>query len=319
MNRKTLTALCLAIFAATAMACGDAHVSPQNTDRTPSLYALGQQPIVSSSVEPSDDLVESPNKNTDPTPLPTTEPVASYLEATVEPCARVPDSNLDPCERRDWVYRSVDNDYRHPDQKTITHLYRTFGNPQFPPPTVREWLRYEFERVAEHSVKNYHQTPHILARGVFMPGTTRCVFHESEINHDYLDGSLSFKPPGVGFPEGPACYVDFRVRDYHVGQGPVTLVVRMPYKIPVGSEELELYRTDNYTDHLADHASQYWEGREFVVWLTLNRNLAVEVWRVGNFVDVQRGEDGEILSCLPVGIYTIRILTPNPVTTLNLI
>ena len=275
--------ICLIATSVFVAACGNAQATPVDTEAVDDLPLPAQHPETLADEEGA----------AAPTPEPTVEPtvtVASYLEATVEPCARVPDSDLDPCERRDWVYRSVDNDYRHPDQKTITHLYRTFGNPQFPPPTVREWLRYEFEKVAEHEIKNYHATPHILARGVLMPGTTRCSFHETHIRHDYDDGSLALT--GIS---RPACYVDFRVRDYHVGKGPVTLVVRMPYTIPVNSEERELYRTDNFTNHLADHASQYWEGREVVVWLTLNRNLAVDVWRVGNFVDVQRGEDGEIL------------------------
>ena len=59
MNRKTLTALCLAIFASAVMACGGAHITPQNTDRTPSLSVPDQRTTVSISVEPSAATAES--------------------------------------------------------------------------------------------------------------------------------------------------------------------------------------------------------------------------------------------------------------------
>ena len=278
-----------ALSVGAAMACGSAYATPVDTEAAEGSPVPAQQPATLAGEEAS-------AAATAETTVEATESVASYLEATVEPCIRLPDSNVDPCERRDWIHVDIDNDYRHPDQKSIVRIERSFANPPFPPWTNSEWLRHQFEETAEHSVKNYQRTPHILARGVFAPGTTRCTFHENRIGHLHHDGSLTFTFAGAGFNvDGPACYVDFRVGEYIVGRGPETLVVRTRYHIPVAAEELELYKTENYTNHLADHASRYWEGREFVVWLAVNRNLAVEVWQVDNLADVQRGEDGEII------------------------
>lgn len=284
---KSITAVCLAILAAAAMACSSGRVTPENTERTPSLSAPAQQPTVSISVEPSAPPVESPNENTDPSPLPTTEPVATYLEATVEPCAPVEGSSHDPCDRdryKDWSHHF---DYRHPEETSWLEIETQYPV-IYPPYTTRQRLEKVFEEMAR-SVNYPPESliPHVIVRGVYLPGTTRCDFITPIAVHTTKSH--------VGSSQ---CYMDFEAREYLFGNGPQILTVAPSVNFSQLSRTYaDLFQSDRYWDDVTPRVAAVWEGTEVVLWLRTNFFIAnVLVWWAG-FVtdDVQRDDDGPVV------------------------
>ena len=234
-------------------------------------------------------------EQTTPTETTSEDPYAvSYLEATVEPCSPVEGSSIDPCERRAWRYDWFVQ-FEHPDLVRFWFVTSEREQPLYPPPTVGEGMRMSFEIITTQKRQWDNYIPHFFARGVFRPGSTRCAFHETNLKFG-SDGITTFNredDPWHGSELG--CYADFEVREYLVGRGPALLTLRPPIDISNATENHDFYKTSKYLDDLASHVGDIWEGSEFVVVVGLNRNNAVEVWRVNAAADVQRREDGEII------------------------
>ena len=221
----------------------------------------------------------------------------SYLEATVEPCSPVDGSQIDPCERRRWRYETWVNDYIHPDQVIHSMVERDIGPIAYPPRPLREVVREYFQELNTPGSPGDGHIPHFIVRGVFLPGTTRCQLHETLVQNVVGEGLQIYNHPIHGSELG--CYADFEVRDYLVGRGPQMLVLRPPGRVPYAKENHEIYKTDDYLAGLASHVGKIWEGSEFAVVVGLNRNSAVEVWQVKGVSDVQRREDGEVITSSP--------------------
>ena len=166
MIMKSITALCLAIFAVAVMACGSAF-APANAG------------------EPAPDppqAVFNPEN-------------ATYHEAVVDPCTPLPRSDADPCALRDWENRYW-IDYIAQDQEFFTEVEveSEYFLP-YPPPTALEVIRAKFEQEKGATGYGYSgRLPHIIARGVFVPGTARCAMHDHRVDA-HPDPHLFNAPP----------------------------------------------------------------------------------------------------------------------------
>lgn len=297
---KPTILLLAAIVCAIAISCDDSNLNSEGTDNDTSINSDTQQPNspVSNKLTPVTD--ESQQEDPDPASSLTAAP-ASYLEATVEPCTRLPNADVDPCERRRWTFTSIDNEYSHPDQMETLVIERETSL-IYPPMTTRESVRYAFESESGSANPSHRRAPHVVVRGVYVPETTRCMFHEKQVLLEW-EGGIKFTDPikSPGYAQEIACYVDFQANEYLVGRGPVRLTVRPWFWVPIaGNKDNDLFKSEDYEKHLASHVSPRWEGREFVLWLGINKNLSVEVWSVNGLMDVQRREDGEIVVVSPV-------------------
>ncbi len=282
------------------LGCGSAYSTPENSDGTTVALEHAERPSDSITIAPSDSQSRSAAEFTEPKQPIIDEPVASYLEETVEPCVQMLSPEVDPCERRRWTLISIENDYKHPDQKEVLIIERA-SSLTYPPLTTRESIRHAFESEFGRTNPSHRRAPHVVVRGVYIPSTTRCEFHERQVVlTSSSDIKLTDPEKSPGYAQEIACYLDFQVSEYLVGRGPARLTIRPWYWVPIaGNEDNELFRSDEYQKHLASHVSPRWEGREFVLWLGINQNLAAEVWRVTGLMDVQRREGGEIVAVSP--------------------
>ena len=272
-----------------SLGCGSAYDIPENPDENAVSFVVAQQS--------TDPRSGSSTESREQMPPNTDESLATYLESTVEPCAQMLDRKVDPCERRPWTLISFDNDYSHPDQKEVLRIERATSL-TYPPMTTRESVRYAFESELGSTNPSHRRAPHVVVRGVYIPDTTRCEFHERQVVLT-SSGDIKVTDPtkSPGYAQEIACYVDFQVSEFLVGRGPARLTVRPWYRVPIaGNKDNELFKSEEYEKHLVAHVSPRWEGREFVLWLGINQNLAAEVWSVTGLVDVQRREDGEIVA-----------------------
>ena len=254
---KIATALCLALSAAAAIACSSTELptvpKPTPTRVPPPLWADPPKPFDAEQV--------------------------SYLETVVEPCVPLEESTRYPCATRSWGHPYW-IDYVHPDQTTSIDMTDVHWevDPAPTPATELEWLRNWFEDVAETEGYGYSgSVPHIIARGVFLPGSTRCILHEL---------------PSVDIE----CYIDFRVREYVAGRGPENLTLRPRGDVQYAHQNHELYNTEDYQKRLSAYVSKWWEGGEVVAYLGLNNlNRAVEVWYLLGFEAVRRRGNGRVV------------------------
>ena len=272
---KSLTNLCLMVFAATGMACGTAYAPAQGEEATPSALHTPQIDLATPTVAP--------------TPLFNAEQV-SYLENVVEPCVLIEGSSTDPCVRREWSY-TYWVDYVHPDQTVRIEIERQGGQASSSvKPTVLEGMRSMFDDWAELGYGYSGYIPHIIVRGIFLPDSTRCTLPTRQISKGHgaarLLGSVD---EGGGDIE---CYTDFNVREYVVGNGPEYHTLQPFSDIPYAHENFELYKTEDYQRGASEYVGRIWEGSEFVLALGLNLNKAVEVWSVLFAGDIQRRENG---------------------------
>ena len=149
---------------------------------------------------------------------------------------------------------------------------------------------------------------HMVVRGTYLPDTERCTTGNpyrppSYLSHeiyDYIEDTLSIR-----------CYVDLRVADYILGDGPSTLtVVRHFYSYRVGAaqaadleEQLGMSERAFFED-----LSQQLEGGEFlggtvgreeVLLIGPASSLSVEAWQAFRIWDVQKRDDDSVIVVHP--------------------
>ena len=104
--------------------------------------------------------------------------------------------------------------------------------------------------------------PHIVARGVYLPSTTRCTVHDQILAH--IAGQIGVfqahereKDSTLRFTQ---CFMEFDVREYIVGKGPETLTI-VPISRPTYvAANHELYKEGAYLDGLARHIEGHLVG-----------------------------------------------------------
>ena len=220
----------------------------------------------------------------------------SYLEATVEPCARLPDSQVDPCERDrfndyDWWI-----DYHHPEQLARKSAPEVEYKLIYPPITTQQSVRSAFA-TASRSVDRDYGLPHIVARGVFLPGTTRCAVYDCSVTVGTGDPRerIGYATQQTWRKDYVGCFIEFGFREYLFGKGPATLTLHPRNSVLYHHRNHEFYKTEQYLSGLASHVADLWEGAEVVVRLATHTNAAVEVWRASDTKIVQQDSNGRVV------------------------
>ena len=181
----------------------------------------------------------------------------NYLQATVAPCTQIEGNTKDPCTRR--MYWDPNPVF----YGAHTRYYET-------PVRFRDGI----------SRLSIGSTPHIIARALGLPGTTRCAPQATL----YLYGDEA----DAGWSQF-YCFTDFDVRSYIVGQGPEKLTVNVAF----GHDPNQAWN-DEMALHSASAVAEVWEGYEWVVYIAPHPFIAVETWNAVWADDVQRLEDGTI-------------------------
>ena len=201
--------------------------------------------------------------------------------ATVPPCTPWPGSDRDPCERR--VY------WEWPRLK-YAHTSASSWTPD-PPHTVQQ----EVDGAFDSWYSNWLTIPHVVVRGLVVPGSTRCSRHagraESRFDSEY---EVEHSPYGYHID----CFSDVSVREYIVGSGPkrVTVITgrrgydersHVPFNVP---------RNQAYFADISKPLVEAIEGYEWTLWLTVPFEVTNETWQVRMRRSVQRKDDGTIVA-----------------------
>ena len=287
-------------------ACGSAYATPTTSDAD---STIAQQPQPETGVSPTPVQVEpsvvsegvDPSESTIIEMSPDEELLqASYLEATVEPCSPVAGSSRDPCDPARFVgWESSWISYQHPDAVDPPGIAVYGIVPSRPPWTVRDLLREFFEVALTEEPTDYPLLlPHIVVRGAFLPGTTRCIVHEYSIRSNSNGNEVwifeELHPDA--FPEATRCYMEFEAREYLVGDGPAQFTAVPHSRIPYNVRNHELYKQEEFLREVGRRVEDVWEGAELVVWLSASHpsNAHVEVWEVVDTSTVRRESNGRL-------------------------
>lgn len=194
----------------------------------------------------------------------------------VPPCTPWPGSERDPCERRvpwkwaDLLGRRVVPGYVEPE----------------PVPTIRERMDKSFESST--------QLPHLVVRGVVIPGSTRCAMQTgSALTKGDFAGVLWY----AGGRE-IRCFVDVSVREYLVGGGPalVTIVSGWRGYDDGHNGDAEVPRDAAYFAWVASPTVDALEGYEWIFWLEVPLDPTSETWESSQYWSVQRRDDGAVVA-----------------------
>ncbi len=292
-------------------ACGSAYTTPTTSDAG---STIAQQPQLETDVVPTPDPVAPipvepsiESEDADPSASTVIEgtpddepPQTSYLEATVEPCSPVAGSSRDPCDPARFAgWESSWISYQHPDAVDPPGIAVHGRVPDRPPWTVWDLLREFFEVALTEEPADYPLLlPHVVVRGAFLPGTTRCIVHEYSIRSNSNGNEVwifkELDPDAI--PEGTRCYMEFEAREYLVGKGPAQFTAVPHSRIPYNVRNHELYKQEEFLREVGRRVEEIWEGAELVVWLAASHpsNAHVEVWEVVDTSTVRRESDGRL-------------------------
>ncbi len=224
----------------------------------------------------------------------------TYLTATVEACSPVAGTHIDPCDPdryksyRGYVW------YSEPEQLIGFRKSEIWHRP-YPPDTTREVVRnrLEYALIEDERIGNYY-VPHVVVRGVFLPGTSRCAVHEEALQLRDEGMTLYRWPDARGAAGYVSCYMDFEAREYLYGAGPQKLTVTSSSDHLYVLEEHERFKTKRYLEALAATHDELWDGNEAILWLGIHRwNAKVEVWDAIWTTNVQRDENGRVVVATP--------------------
>ena len=197
-----------------------------------------------------------------------------YGTAVVPPCEPWPGSAIDPCERRSsssWWPVTVPSG-----------PLALLPPPPDPPLTIRDVMDEAFE--------SRWSVPHIVARGIIAPGSTRCL---SQTGTGLYSGDPS--EPSVWRGGGLAirCYSEIAIREYLVGSGPtIVTLLRGGYSWVDRQDEA-------FLRYNAEPLVQAFEGREWIFWLQVPLDPATETWESDQYWGVQKLENGTVVAVDP--------------------
>ena len=299
------TLLQLGVFVGSiAMACGNAYETRDNSGTTDGLPAVAQQPTASIDEQASVATTQPTGEAIEFVAIPNTEPAVSYLVATVEACSPVADTDADPCDPDRYLNYRGYVEYSEPGQ-LISWLKGVMHFRPYPPDTTQEVVRRRLENalIEEERFGNYY-LPHVVVRGVFLPGTSRCAVNEEVLRLADEGMKLHSWPDPEGGIGYVSCFIDFQARDYLFGKGPQYLTVSTPSKLFYTVEEHQRYKTERYQTALAAAHDELWEGNEAILWLGIHRwSAKVEVWGAIWITNVQRDQNGQVVVATPGPAY----------------
>ena len=199
-----------------------------------------------------------------------------YRIEEVPPCTPVPNSHVDPCDPN---APAIDFSLRYPKTSDASA-----------PTTVRVMLDGD----------PLTSVTHLVLRGTYLPGTVRCTSGELFRPLSILERKeLPTTTPIRAFN----CYVDIRANAYLIGSGPHTisaLLAKWQYT-DTRDDEKEIGKAEQ--DIVEQHrllwerrVSLAFSGREHVIFLGTSIDLSSAVWRIVDYWDVQRLEDGTVVA-----------------------
>lgn len=202
-------------------------------------------------------------------PTPETVNVAgrSYLKGTVEACENWLVEDVDPC--------SIDNvGYSFPGAGSATSVIHRFD-----PLAQENVLLYEMFG------RSYGSVPHVVIRGVLIPGTDRCEL--SKIGPARFEPTPT--PDELEAVRLVVCFSDVAVSEYIYGSGPPKLTLR------TGTRDLGLRDYDNMVQLMKDELRVNRHGQEKIYGLAPAYYSAqvYESWRTAIDWPVQQGADGD--------------------------
>ena len=286
--------------AATATSIPTATAIPPTATAAPVPTATAISPTATATATPTPTAtVIPPTATAIATVTPTTSATAiSSIFEGFEPCTRAGIEDRDPCEVR-----------------------RRFGVPglgsRILPETPTSYERLLFNSGDDDSLDdvplvNLLAATHLVARGTFEPGSTRCasypylfpawIFDEGESPYPEIPEGETVVIQGVWDLYSWQCFSTFNVGEWLVGGGPASIVVSHPHlgntysindtpSIESYAEELNAFR-----DLIADA----YEGYEWVLWLGTPPITSVLSLAAYHYWDVQRDENG-----------TVRVVSPD--------
>ena len=179
----------------------------------------------------------------------------SYLEGIIPPCVPLGGSENDPCPRAAPLREKISVG------ATTTLLTKL--------PT--------FSEVLLGSISGGMATPHIIVRATIRPDTTRCdVYPSTPFNHDPDQGDTWFYEEYALY----ICFMEARVNEYIVGEGPSELTVAVQERL-IHWSELRETSTIPEDDKREVHSKiSVYPGKELVMFLGPAWTTSVEAWYI---------------------------------------
>ena len=194
------------------------------------------------------------------------------------PCSRALVEGRDPCERRvPWEWPEL----KYPVMVVDIHV-------PDPPQTVRQEVDDSFDY--------WSLIPHVVVRGVIVPGSSRCSVHTgSIILRDNLEHETSWSP---AYGSHINCFSEISVSEYIVGSGPrrVTAITGGRRYDNQSYDFGEVPRDEEYFADITEPLVESLEGYEWILWLEVPLDPATETWNVSMFRSVQRLPSGDIVA-----------------------
>ena len=238
-----------------SQACG-------RVESSSSVSTMDDRPLVSVVSSDVDILPEKVSGMEDRTSGIMTRRPVSYLEDIIPPCVPIEGSEVDPCLPP--ILPRVESSI-HVTTTALTKLY--------------SYTDLLMGRDISPYWTPHTRTPHIVIRGTGKPDTNRCALYPVELFDYELDGSDEYRSPELYTNAWLyLCFMDIRVNEYIVGQGPPDLTVQM-YIYGFLDLDLEDWPTleQEYYDVASRRISNY-EGKEMILFLGTTDTLAVEAW-----------------------------------------
>ena len=212
----------------------------------------------------------------------------TYLQDVIPPCTPLAGSGQDPCALSasavDAVVASADVEISDA------------------PPTLEEIMLGKNPGEPELLVGSIR---HIVVRGTVRPGTTRCQDYYLKLPN-YL-GEQYRDNEGLIYAY---CFMDVRINEYLVGEGPPELTVSRRSAI-LSDLEIDSLGAEGEWAELASETAEEYEGKEVVLFLRLPFTLTLEAFVFDGGFDVwwvqrSEGDDGDEVRAVAQGIQFIR-------------
>ena len=246
---KSIVLLCMVLAGQACATATDQPTGQKTNNTTETTSVIGDSPMSTTQIPSADSEAPPP----DPQTVDSKE--ATYLQETVPPCAPVENSNRDPCTAG-----------APPNVETGDAIS---SRPKIHAPPLDTILNY-WDLVASLST-------HVVLRGTVLPDTTRCGIYEV-VTAEYLGESMRRRFEGWTHN---FCFIDVRVNEYLLGTGPTDLTV---------IADLDNPPHPDYPPHgptLEQRVREAYEDVEGVLFLSAGHSLALEVWEMVFFWDVQ--------------------------------
>ena len=179
----------------------------------------------------------------------------SYLEDIIPPCVPLESSEEDTCPRE------IPTSIRTSVGATTTLLTKL--------PT--------FSEVLLGSMSGGMATPHIVVRATIKPDTTRCdIYPSTPFTHDPDQGETWFYDEFALY----ICFMEARVNEYIVGEGPSELTVAVQERLISWSKLGETSTIPEEDEREVYSKISFYPGKELVMFLGPVWTTSVEAWYI---------------------------------------